>query len=538
MTRGGLPRRLRRLLVTVLVATVSLAAVQGAVAVSAAPGQVVFASPANGATVGSPVEIVYVHTPACEYTDYYGPGQSYGQNMLPPQVINVATGKNEMETSAGMGRRIVDSPDQVGLDSVFATAYEYAGSSAIPRQGVQRTERIVMGLPDGTYEVRFTQFAFCAGTSGVLRFTVGTLATPGGGGGATPLPSATPLTGAITQVPWFFQPKTTPVALRRTPTAADLAANLAECKGNADCEDRTRRIWQIDTRIAELRTLLDRERTLAIVGAGGLTGGGVVCVLRCPNLGAKAGGVVVAGLGAWWGAENAKSQTEIMNSIAILGREREACVKGTSGCGYLGGVGPNSSMSRAAARPTIISTSIGQTAKGLPRPPRLRPQRGIPAKAARAVNALFNTQAKATRQAAMVRTSLSAVEAAFGAGDTAALPALRLKARQQLAAAAKTYRQLAGRRARIRKALRGTALSVAPPRSAVLSLRRQLKRGATPSALKRAASRSGLSAKTARALVLKAPAVAKSPAALLGDPTLVRADRSLAQALEALASLT
>ena len=167
----------------------ALAASGTATAQTAAPGQVVFAAPAGGATVPSPVEIVYVHTPACEI-DHPGQGP-YGQNMLPPEVVNVATGKNEMETAPGMGRRIVDSPGAVGLDSVYVTAFEYSGASPIPRQGVQRTERIVMGLPNGTYEVRFTQFIYCAGTSAVLRFTVGPAAS-GGASGPAPGPGATP----------------------------------------------------------------------------------------------------------------------------------------------------------------------------------------------------------------------------------------------------------------------------------------------------------------------------------------------------------
>jgi hypothetical protein len=147
------------------------------IAQSAAPGQVIFPSPANGATVASPVEIVYAHNPACE-DDHPAYDTPYGQNMLPPQVVNVATGKNEMELSPGIGRRIVASPSLVGLDSVYVTAFEYGASSAIPRQGVQRTERIVMGLPNGTYEVKFTLFVSCAGSSAVLRFTVGAAAAP------------------------------------------------------------------------------------------------------------------------------------------------------------------------------------------------------------------------------------------------------------------------------------------------------------------------------------------------------------------------
>lgn len=180
--RGGRPRWL----LAAAVCLVALAAPAVASAQQAAPGQVIFPSPANGATVASPVEIVYHHNPACEEI-VFGHDQPLGQNMAPPQVVNVATGKNEMELSPGLSRKLVASPSQVGLDSMYVTAGEYGGPSPYPRQGIQRTERIVMGLPDGTYEVKFTVFIPCAGTSDVLRFTVG--AAPAGGGSAPAAPS-------------------------------------------------------------------------------------------------------------------------------------------------------------------------------------------------------------------------------------------------------------------------------------------------------------------------------------------------------------
>ena len=157
--------------------------------------------------MASPVEITYVHNPACEdnHPAYDTP---YGQNMLPPQVVNVATGKNEMELSPGIGRRIVGSPGAVGLDSIYVTAFEYGGPSGIPRQGVPRTERVVMGLPDGTYEVKFTQFIVCAGTSDVLRFTVGAVAPGASGPGAGAMPGATgPAANAcLARNKWFIGP--------------------------------------------------------------------------------------------------------------------------------------------------------------------------------------------------------------------------------------------------------------------------------------------------------------------------------------------